>query len=127
MGSDSTPPKTLSDESINRGLVCAHMHSVTWTQKILTFISETGELWQRKHTQHAPSTKTKCDYLNGWIKKWSHICKNLTKMVKPRDIAGERRRRRNDWTGDGEGRRGCVISDLSLLRWLPHSWTIKVV
>ena len=26
MGSNSIPPKTLSDESINRGLVCAHMH-----------------------------------------------------------------------------------------------------
>ena len=27
MVSNSIPPKTLSDESINRGLVCAHMHS----------------------------------------------------------------------------------------------------
>ena len=25
MGSNSIPPKTLSDESINGGLVCAHM------------------------------------------------------------------------------------------------------
>ena len=38
MVSDSIPPKTLSDESINQGLVCAHMHSSTQTQKILTFI-----------------------------------------------------------------------------------------
>ena len=29
------PPKTLSDESINRGLVCAHMHFIARTQKIL--------------------------------------------------------------------------------------------
>ena len=28
-----------------------------------------GECLQQKHTQHAPSTKTECDYLNGWIKK----------------------------------------------------------
>ena len=28
-----------------------------------------GECRQEKHTQHAPSTKTECDYLNGWIKK----------------------------------------------------------
>ena len=28
MASDSIPPKTLSDESIDRGLVCAHMHSM---------------------------------------------------------------------------------------------------
>ena len=34
------------------------------------------------------STKTEYDYLNGWIKKIS------PKMVNPRDIAGERRRRR---------------------------------
>ena len=24
--------KTLLDESINQGLVCAHMHSITWTE-----------------------------------------------------------------------------------------------
>ena len=33
------PQKTLSDESINRGLVCAHMHFIARTQKILTFMS----------------------------------------------------------------------------------------
>ena len=33
------PPKALSDESINRGLVCAHMHFIARTQKILTFMS----------------------------------------------------------------------------------------
>ena len=33
------PPKTLSDESINRGLVCAHIHFIARTQKILTFMS----------------------------------------------------------------------------------------
>ena len=31
-----------------------------------------GECRQQKHTQHTPSTKTECDYLNGWIKKRSH-------------------------------------------------------
>ena len=39
MCSNSIPPKTLSDESINRGLVCAHMHFIARTQKILTFMS----------------------------------------------------------------------------------------
>ena len=34
-----------------------------------------------------------CDYLNGWIKKWSHVQKISPKMVNTRDIAGERRRR----------------------------------
>ena len=39
MGSNSIPPKTPSDESINRGLVCAHMHFIARTQKILMFMS----------------------------------------------------------------------------------------
>ena len=39
MGSNSIPPKTLSDESINRGLVCVHMHFIARTPKILTFMS----------------------------------------------------------------------------------------
>ena len=39
MGSNSIPPETPSDESINRGLVCAHMHFIARTQKILTFMS----------------------------------------------------------------------------------------
>ena len=33
------PQKTLSEESINQGLVCAHMHFIARTQKILTFMS----------------------------------------------------------------------------------------
>ena len=32
-------------------------------------MSYMGECWQQKHTQHAPSMKMECDYLNGWIKK----------------------------------------------------------
>ena len=63
--------KTLTDESIDRGLVCAHMHSIAWIQKILTFMSQTGECQQQESTQHAPSTKTEYDCLSGWIKKWS--------------------------------------------------------
>ena len=69
MGSNSIPPKTLSDESINQGLVCAHIHFIAWTQRILTFMSWTGECRQQKHARHAPSTRTECDCLNGWIKK----------------------------------------------------------
>ena len=33
------PKKALSDESINRGLVYAHMHSIARTQKILKLMS----------------------------------------------------------------------------------------
>ena len=39
MGSDSIPQKTLLDLSINRGLVCAHMHSIAQTPKILASMS----------------------------------------------------------------------------------------
>ena len=46
-----------------------------------------------KNTQHAPSTKTECDYLNGWIKKRSHTQKSHPKVVNPRDIAGERKKK----------------------------------
>ena len=79
-------PKTLSDESMNR--VCVHMNSIARTPKILTFMSQTGERRQQKHTQHAPSTKTECAYLYGWIIKRSHA-QNLTqKRMNPRDIVG---------------------------------------
>ena len=76
MGSDSTPPKILSDDGvrmqvcgINRGVVSAHMHATARTQKILTSMSSTGECRQQKHVHHAPSTNTVCDYLHGLIKK----------------------------------------------------------
>ena len=39
MGSDSIPLNTLLDESINLGLVCAHMHFIARTEKILMFMS----------------------------------------------------------------------------------------
>ena len=39
MGSDSIPPITLSDESINRDLVCVYMHSIARAPKIPTFVS----------------------------------------------------------------------------------------
>ena len=85
------PPKTPSDESIE---VCAYMHFIARTRKkILTFMS-TGECRQQKHTQQAPSTKTECDYLNGWIKKRSHTQKSHPKVVNPRDIAGERKKKK---------------------------------
>ena len=37
--------------------------------------------------------KMECDYLNG-LNKNGHIRKNLTKIMNPRDTAGEHRRRR---------------------------------
>ena len=59
---------------------------------------------KQKHTQDAPSTKTKCDYLYNWIRN-DHIRKDLPqngevqrynlegririRMVNPRDVAGK--------------------------------------
>ena len=37
--------------------------------------------------------KTECDYLNGWIKKQSHTQKSHPKVVNPRDIAGEHKKK----------------------------------
>ena len=48
----------------------------------------------KKHTQHAPSAKTECGYLNGWIKKRSHTQKSHPKVVNPTDIAGERKKKK---------------------------------
>ena len=50
-------------------------------------IAQLVVLGQQKHTQHAPSTKTECDYLNGWIKKRSHTQKSHPK-------AGERKKKK---------------------------------
>ena len=47
-----------------------------------------GWMAETKHTQHKPSTETECDYLNGWIKKRSHMQKSHPKWWTPRDIPG---------------------------------------
>ena len=38
---------------------------------------------QQQKTQHAPSTKTECDYLNGWVQKRSHTQKSHPKWRTP--------------------------------------------
>ena len=92
MVSDFIPPQTLLEESRNGGLVCAHMHSITRTQKISTVMSKVGECRQQEHTQHAPSMKTECDCLFGWIRN-GQIRKNLTQNDEPQRYIWEYRRR----------------------------------
>ena len=75
-----------------RSSLCTH--AFHRTQEIMMFMPYKGECWQQKHTHHALSTKTECDYLNGWIKKMITNAKNSPKMVNTRDLVGERRRRR---------------------------------
>ena len=69
--------------------IYAHMKSIAQTQKILTFMSWTGECRQQKHTQHVPSTETECDYLYGWIKEKTFTYTKISqKKVSPKDLAG---------------------------------------
>ena len=80
MGSDSIPPKTLSDESIDRGLVCAYMHSITQTLKILTFMHSclrrmnagNKDIPSMHHPQRWNVTTSMVGLKNG------HMHKNLT-------------------------------------------------
>ena len=78
MGSNSIPPKTPSDESINRGLVCAHMHFIAQTQKILTFICPRRVNAGNKSTPstHHPRRRNVTTLMVGL--KNGHIRKNLT-------------------------------------------------
>ena len=50
--------------------------------------------------------QSECDYRNGWFKKWSHMQKISPKMVKPRDKAGEGRRRRRNLHCSINGKQG---------------------
>ena len=86
------------------------MHAIALTQKILTFMSKTGECRQQKYTQHAPTTKTKCDYFVVRLKN-GHTRKSLTQNGEPQRQSWERRRRRgrkppsSRWSHrDGDGR-----------------------
>ena len=73
------------------------MHSIAPTQKILTF---TCKMLTQKHTQHAPSTKTDCDYLSGWIKKrMVTYTKIWPKAVNPRNTAGNTEEEGEDLIG----------------------------
>ena len=63
------------------------MHYIAQPQKVLTFMSWTGECQQQIHIQHAPSAKRDYDYLHGWVKETVTYVAISTKMVNPRDIA----------------------------------------
>ena len=69
------------------------MHSITQTQKILTFTSQTGERQQQKHIQHAPSMKMECGYLYGWIKKQRSYTQKIHQKWWSEEICWEHRRR----------------------------------
>ena len=76
------------------------MHTCSPSQglkNILTFMFLTDECRQQKQTQHAPSTKTECDYITSMVglntnqnktKKVTYT-KISSKMVNPKDGAGK--------------------------------------
>ena len=83
MGSNSIPPKTPSDESINRGLVCAHMHFIARTQKILTFMSRRVNAGNKNTpSTHHPRRRNVTTLMVG-LKKRSHTQKSHPKVVNP--------------------------------------------
>ena len=50
-----------------------------------------------KNTQHAPSTKMKCDYLYGWIKKWSHTQKSYQNGEPQRSSWGTQKKKEKNY------------------------------
>ena len=94
MGSDSYPPNSFRLKYKLRCSLCTQAFHCTDSKDhdIHILDCETGECWQQKHTQHVPSMKTKCNYLSGWIRKRSKLS---PKMMNPRDLAVEHKRRRS--------------------------------
>ena len=89
MGSNSIPPKnSFGWEYKPRSSLCTHAFHRTDSKDPDVHVLDGWMPATKKHTQHAPSTKTECDYLSGWIKKRSHTQKSHPKVVNPRDIAG---------------------------------------
>ena len=55
-----------------------------------------GECWQQKHIQHATSTKTECDYLYGWIRKWWQTQKCHPKWWTPEIKLGRQKKKKKN-------------------------------
>ena len=82
MGSDSFSQKTLSDESINPGLVCAHVHSIVDSEDPDIHVLD-GWMPATKNTpsMHHPQRQNVTTSMVGL--KNGHIHKNLTQNGEP--------------------------------------------
>ena len=69
--------------------------------------------------------KMECDYLNGWIKKRSHTQKFHPKVVNPRDIAGERQKKKKKKNCGGSDWGSVVLVWHSSCDLLTLSWKSK--
>ena len=87
------PSVCVVDESINRDVVCAHKHFIIQTQKMLTCARRMHADNKNTPSMHHPRRRNVTTSLAG-LKKTVTYAKISPKMVNPRDIAGERRRRR---------------------------------
>ena len=102
------PPKnSFGWEYKPRSSLCTHAFHRTDSKDHDVHVLE-GECRQQKHNQHALSTKTECDYLNGWIKKRSHTQKSHPKVMNPRDIAGERKKKKKKKKKNPNHAKWCV-------------------
>ena len=90
MGSDSIPLKLFRMKSS----LCTHaLHRTDTKRSWYSCPRRVNAGITKTHPACTIHAKTECDYLNGWIKQRSHTQNISPKMVNPRDIAGERRRR----------------------------------
>ena len=74
-------PKTPSDESINRGLVCANMHFIARTQKIPACPRRVNAGNKNTPSTHHPRRRNVTTLMVGL--KNGHISKNLTQSGEP--------------------------------------------
>ena len=90
MGSDSISQK-LSDENVNRGLVCAHMHSIARTLKILNIhVLDRWMLVTKTASTHHPQRRNVTTSMIGW--KNGPIGKSLTQNGEPQRYSWKWRR-----------------------------------
>ena len=102
MGSDSIPQK-LSDEIINRGLVCAYIHSIARTQSKDPDIHILDRWMPAKKTKTKKKAHPACTiHADGmWLPLWfdykTVTCAKISpKMVNPKDIAGNAKEEETD-------------------------------
>ena len=72
MGSHSIPQNSFGLEYKARSSLCTHAFYRTDVKDPDVRVLNRRMPATTKNAQHAPPTKTECDYLNGWIKNRSH-------------------------------------------------------
>ena len=86
-------PFPLSDESINRGLVCAHMHFIAQTQKILTSCPRRVNAGNKNTPSlHHPQRQNVTTSMVGL--KTVTYAKFSLKMVNPRGVTQSKKKKR---------------------------------